>query len=139
MWEDSSAGRPWLADLWEEHWPSETFTQGEGLPPGPLSTVGTFHNQPGSPHTLALRLQDEVNGKRVVPIRFNEIVKGDGTVGLSIRGEVGVFYHRWRDTDPIMVKLECPDGDGDGLYRVYTWWVAVKRRYKQVNDRWVPV
>lgn len=130
IWRNSRPNQPWLAGEWEKDWPTETFTQGEGLPYGPLATIGTFHN----PHPersqmvqeLQLRLVDVINGTLKIPVDFSQIRREwDGGTGITVRGEVGVFYHRWFAHEPIMCKLEVPAGDGNGLYRVYTWWEAV--------------
>ena len=144
VWRDSSPGRPWLAGMWEDDWPTQTFTQGEGLPWGAVATLGTGHNpHPDRPgefvQEFVLRLVDKLNGTIRVPIDFSSIAREGGGRGITVRDEAAIFYHRWWQEDPIMVKLEVPDGDGNGVWRVYTWWEAVPQRMEyRGNGLWVP-
>lgn len=134
-WEDVANGRPWTAGEWEKDWPPETFTQGEGNPVGLLSSLATFHNQQGNLHTLELRLVSEPQGVITVARRFAEVqYERPEWREFTVRGECGLFLHRWRETDPLIVKIEAPDGDGAGLYRIYTWWQAVKRTWRRVDN-----
>lgn len=140
-WENRANGRPWTAGEWDPDWPTETFTQGQALPDGLLSSLGTFHNQAGKDHRFALLLNSEPQGFLPViwvPFRDVRYEKPEGRE-FSVRGECGVFYHRMRDGDPIHVKIEAPDGDGAGLYRIYTWWYGVKKTWQRTNGGpWVP-
>lgn len=138
-WEDSGQGKRWEAGLWDADWPTETFTTGEALPPGVIASLGTFHNQPGKDHRFALRMWSVPQGwLPVVWVPFRDVrYNPDEGREFTVRGECGIIYHRTSDTEPIMVKLECPDGDGAGLYRVYSWWTCVKRPWRRTDNGWV--
>jgi hypothetical protein len=136
---------PWLAGEWDADWPSETFTTGEALPPGPLASLATFHNQPWPlGQSFGLRLFSVPQGwiKRSQP--FSSVVV-ESPAALTdgqfrVRGEAGIFYHRLSAEEPLMVKVEAPAGDGSGLIRLYTWWILVRREYERGADGiWRPV
>lgn len=136
--------RPWLAGLWEEDWPAETFTLGEALPPGALARLGTRHNQARDPQSFAISLYSTPQGwiERVMP--YSRVRgEGEGVVQdgqIRVQSEAGVFFHRNDESEPLMVKLEAPRAGG-GLMRVYTWWVCVRRLYERGEDGtgWRPV
>jgi hypothetical protein len=130
---------PWLAGEWDPDWPAETFTTGEALPPGPLASLATFHNQPWPlGQSFGLRLFSVPHGWRRIVQRFDQIaVENAGALTdgqFKVRGEAGIFYHRLSASEPLMVKIEAPAGDGAGLIRVYTWWILVQREYERGGD-----
>lgn len=136
---------PWLAGEWDPDWPAETFTGGEALPPGPLASLATFHNQPWPlGQSFGLRLFSVPHGWRRILYPFARVAaEGAGALTdgqFRVRGECGIFYHRLGPDEPLMVKLECPAGDGSGLIRVYTWWQLVAAEYERGGDGvWRPL
>lgn len=136
VWQESPpAGtpgdRPWLAGVWDDNWPAETFTTGQALPPGPIASLGTFHNQRGFEQRFGLRLYSTPHGWRRLMMPFDRIrgesdeVFTDGR--FKVQGEAAIIYHRASEADDLMIKLEVPTGLK--LLRVYTWIYLVRREY----------